>query len=350
MIEISHLTKRYGDHVAVSDLSLDIAPGRIYGFLGPNGAGKSTTMNIITGYTAATEGTVKINGYDILKQPEEAKRCIGYLPEMPPLYTEMTTGEYLKFAADLKKLPKAKKYQYMEEAMELTGITDVRNRLIRNLSKGYRQRVGFAQAVLGFPEIIILDEPAVGLDPKQIIEIRELIHSLGRRHTVILSSHILTEVKEVCEHIFIISSGRLVASDTTQNLVNRMSGERKLRLLLKGTEEAAADALRHAGLADFTLEQGMEEGCCVAEIKTEAEEDIRERVFYACSGADLPILDMHTGGRSLEEIFLELTEQGAGHMTGEQQTLASGHEDGEPLMPSVTEAEDREEESDAGSF
>ena len=205
MIEINNLVKKYGDHVAVDDLSLTVEPGKIYGFLGPNGAGKSTTMNIITGYLGATSGEVKINGHDIFKEPEEAKKCIGYLPEIPPLYVDMTVREYLYFVAELKKLEKSLRKRYVEEAMETTGITDVANRMIRNLSKGYRQRVGFAQAILGYPEIIILDEPTVGLDPKQIIEIRELIRKLGEKHTVILSSHILTEISAVCDHVFIIS-------------------------------------------------------------------------------------------------------------------------------------------------
>lgn len=199
MIEISHLTKKYGTHVAVDDLNLTIEPGRIYGFLGPNGAGKSTTMNMITGYLGATEGTIKINGFDILAQPEDAKKCIGYLPELPPLYMDMTVEEYLLFAAELKKIPKEKRKLYVEDAMATTKITDMRGRLIKNLSKGYRQRVGLAQAVLGYPEVIILDEPTVGLDPKQIIEIRDLIQSLGKKHTVILSSHILSEVRAVCD-------------------------------------------------------------------------------------------------------------------------------------------------------
>lgn len=237
MIEISHLTKKYGGHLAVDDLSLQIAQGKIYGFLGPNGAGKSTTMNIITGYLAATQGTVTIDGFDIFKQPEEAKKCLGYLPEQPPLYMDMTVYEYLKFVADLKKLPRQKRSQYISEAMELTRISDMKKRLIRNLSKGYRQRVGFAQAVLGYPKVIILDEPTVGLDPKQMIEIRELILSLGRQHTVILSSHILSEIKEVCEHIFIISKGRLAASDTTENLIAQMSGGQEISLLVKGSAE-----------------------------------------------------------------------------------------------------------------
>ena len=233
MIEISHLTKKYGTHVAVDDLNLTIEPGRIYGFLGPNGAGKSTTMNMLTGYLGATEGTIKINGFDILAQPEDAKKCIGYLPELPPLYMDMTVEEYLLFAAELKKIPKEKRKPYVEDAMATTKITDMRGRLIKNLSKGYRQRVGLAQAVLGYPEVIILDEPTVGLDPKQIIEIRDLIQSLGKKHTVILSSHILSEVRAVCDYIFIISHGKLVASEETEELVERMSGGQVIELKLK---------------------------------------------------------------------------------------------------------------------
>lgn len=322
MIEINHLTKKYGDHTAVDDLTLDIESGKIYGFLGPNGAGKSTTMNMITGYTAATEGTVKINGFDILKQPEEAKKHIGYLPEMPPLYTDMTVGEYLKFAADLKKLPKEKKRSYIDEAMELTKITDVKNRLIRNLSKGYRQRAGFAQAVLGYPQVIILDEPTSGLDPKQIMEMRSLIQSLGRQHTVILSSHILSEIKEVCGHIFIISKGRLAASDTTENLINQMSGQQELKLLLKGSEAAVEDALVQAGFSSSFIsisrpESGLADECCQAVLKIEAGRDIREQIFYAFAGADIPILEMRAGGKSLEEIFLELTNQEADSYAGD---------------------------------
>ena len=205
MIEISHLIKKYGGHTAVDDLSLTVEPGRIYGFLGPNGAGKSTTLNIVTGYLGATGGEVKINGFDIFKQPEEAKKHIGYLPEVPPLYMDMGVEEYLCFAAELKAIEKTRRRQYIQEAMELTQITDMGKRLIRNLSKGYRQRVGLAQAILGYPEVIILDEPTVGLDPRQIMEIRELIKKLGEHHTVILSSHILSEVREVCDYIYILS-------------------------------------------------------------------------------------------------------------------------------------------------
>ena len=231
MIEVNNLVKRYGDHTAVDHLSFKIEKGKIYGFLGPNGAGKSTTMNMITGYIASTEGTVTIDGHDILEEPEQAKKCIGYLPEMPPLYFDMTVLEYMNFVADLKKIPKNEKKSMVEEVMEMVKISDMRNRLIKNLSKGYRQRVGLAQAILGYPEVIILDEPTVGLDPKQIIEIRDLIKSLKKKHTVILSSHILSEVSAVCDYVLIISHGKLVASDTPDNLGKLAQGSNNLSLL-----------------------------------------------------------------------------------------------------------------------
>ena len=214
MIEVENLVKRYGNHLAVDHLTFQVESGKIYGFLGPNGAGKSTTMNMMTGYIAPTEGTVRINGFDIQKNAEEAKRCIGYLPEIPPLYQDMTVLEYLRFAAALKKIPKKEVEKQLVDIMEMTMTTDVSERLIKNLSKGYKQRVGLAQAILGYPEVIILDEPTVGLDPKQIIEIRELIRSLSEKHTVILSSHILSEVQAVCDEIMILSKGKLVACDT----------------------------------------------------------------------------------------------------------------------------------------
>lgn len=235
MIEIKNLVKKYGDHVAVDDISFTVEPGKIYGFLGPNGAGKSTTMNMITGYIGNTSGSVTINGYDILTEPEEAKKCIGYLPEQPPLYMDMTVMEYLMFVAELKKIQKTERLEYVEDAMELTKLTDVSNRMIKNLSKGYKQRVGLAQAILGMPEMIILDEPTVGLDPVQIIEIRDLIKELGKNHTVILSSHILSEIEAVCDYIFIISKGKLVASDTIENLVGENSLEEVfIKLTLEG--------------------------------------------------------------------------------------------------------------------
>lgn len=310
MIEISHLTKKYGTHVAVDDLNLTIEPGRIYGFLGPNGAGKSTIMNMITGYLGATEGIIKINGFDILAQPEDAKKCIGYLPELPPLYMDMTVEEYLLFAAELKKIPKEKRKPYVEDAMATTKITDMRGRLIKNLSKGYRQRVGLAQAVLGYPEVIILDEPTVGLDPKQIIEIRDLIQSLGKKHTVILSSHILSEVRAVCDYIFIISHGKLVASEETEELVERMSGGQVIELKLKAEEEKIKEVFADAEhITAVETKELPEDGVTEVTVTAEKNKDVREEIFHICAESDMPILEMINGGKSLEDIFLELTSK-----------------------------------------
>lgn len=310
MIEISHLTKKYGTHVAVDDLNLTIEPGRIYGFLGPNGAGKSTTMNMITGYLGATEGIIKINGFDILAQPEDAKKCIGYLPELPPLYMDMTVEEYLLFAAELKKIPKEKRKPYVEDAMATTKITDMKGRLIKNLSKGYRQRVGLAQAVLGYPEVIILDEPTVGLDPKQIIEIRDLIQSLGKKHTVILSSHILSEVRAVCDYIFIISHGKLVASEETEELVERMSGGQVIELKLKAEEEKIKEVFADAEhITAVESKELPEDGVTEVTVTAEKNKDVREEIFHICAESDMPILEMINGGKSLEDIFLELTSK-----------------------------------------
>ena len=309
MIEVSNLTKKYGDHIAVDHLSFRVEKGQIYGFLGPNGAGKSTTMNIITGYLAATEGTVTIDGKDVQKDPEEAKRSIGYLPELPPLYVDMTVREYLEFVAELKKVPKKERKQQIDEVMEMTQITDMQQRLIRNLSKGYRQRVGLAQAILGYPEVIILDEPTVGLDPKQIIEIRDLIRKLGENHTVILSSHILSEVSAVCDHIMIIAHGKLVASDSPENLQKLMSGSMELNLEVKGSAAAVKSALQEISQID-RIEENTEASKNVAKLKVISKEnaDIREQVFYALADAKLPILEMTHAEKSLEDIFLELTE------------------------------------------
>lgn len=310
MIEINHLVKKYGEYVAVDDLCLNIESGKIYGFLGPNGAGKSTTMNMITGYLGATSGEVKINGFDIFAQPEEAKKCIGYLPELPPVYMDMTVQEYMDFAAELKKIEKDKRKTYVQDVMELTKITEMKNRLIKNLSKGYRQRVGLAQAVLGYPEVIILDEPTVGLDPKQIIEMRELIKSLGQKHTVILSSHILPEISAVCDHVFIISKGKLVASDSTENLTNLMSGGQELEITVRGAKDEVEK--QFAGLQEIESKEvmlGVEAGTSIVKMRAAKNADIREKVFYLCAEAKTPILDMKSGGKTLEDIFLELTSQ-----------------------------------------
>lgn len=309
MIEVKNLVKRYGDHKAVDHLSFQIEKGKIYGFLGPNGAGKSTTMNMITGYIASTEGTVVIDGHDILEEPEEAKKCIGYLPEQPPLYFDMTVLEYLKFVADLKKIPKKQKNSMIEEVMEMVKITDMKNRLIKNLSKGYRQRVGIAQAVLGYPEVIILDEPTVGLDPKQINEIRELIKGLKKKHTVILSSHILSEVSALCDYVLIISHGKLVASDTPENLGRLAAGANTLNLLVKGQKDTIKVALEAVeGVKEVSLKKSQEECVYAVSVATEDNKDVREAVFYSMAEANCPIFEMQSKKVSLEEIFLELTE------------------------------------------
>ena len=308
MIEVNNLVKRYGDHTAVDHLSFKIEKGKIYGFLGPNGAGKSTTMNMITGYIASTEGTVTIDGHDILDEPEQAKKCIGYLPEMPPLYFDMTVGEYMNFVADLKKIPKDQKKSMVEEVMEMVKITDMKNRLIKNLSKGYRQRVGLAQAILGYPEVIILDEPTVGLDPKQIIEIRDLIKSLKKKHTVILSSHILSEVSAVCDYVLIISHGKLVASDTPENLGKLAEGSNTLNLLVKGDKDHIRIALGQiSDIKDIKIEDAKEEHAWNVMLSTKEDMDIREEVFFKMADAHCPILEMQSKKVSLEEIFLELT-------------------------------------------
>lgn len=308
MIEVKHLVKRYGETYAVDDLSFTVEQGQIYGFLGPNGAGKSTTMNILTGYIAPSAGEVKINGYDILDDAKKARRCIGYLPEIPPIYPELTVWEYLDFAADLKKIPKGKKQEMIASAMELTGLVEVQHRLIKNLSKGFRQRVGLAQAILGFPEIIILDEPMVGLDPKQIIEIRELIRKLSQKHTVILSSHILSEISAICDHIMIIAHGKLVASDTPENLTKLMKGSASLELTVRGSKARLRQILEQIlGIESFRVEDSEEPDACDATIQTEENTDLRETLFYHLAEQKMPLLRMQHTHVSLEDVFLELT-------------------------------------------
>ncbi|WP_371297541.1 ABC transporter ATP-binding protein [Ruminococcus sp.] len=309
MIEVKDLVKKYGSHLAVDHLSFTLESGKIYGFLGPNGAGKSTTMNIMTGYLGATNGSVLIDGHDILKEPEEAKKHIGYLPELPPLYMDMTVQEYLEFAAELKKLPKEKRESDISEVMKLTRLQDVSGRLIKNLSKGYKQRVGLAQAILGFPEIIILDEPTVGLDPKQIIEIRELIRTLSKKHTVILSSHILAEVREVCDYILIISKGKLVASDTPENLELLRNGASSLELEVKATPETARAILSTIDDIDAMEMHSENENHTRVKLETKNGADIREAVFYAFAEEKCPLLEMKTAKASLEDIFMELTQK-----------------------------------------
>ena len=307
MIEVSHLTKRYGGHTAVSDLSFTIEKGQIYGFLGPNGAGKSTTMNIMTGCLAASEGEVRIDGHDIFEEPQQAKRLIGYLPEQPPLYLDRTPREYLTFVGRAKGIKDKALPEQIGRVMEVTQITDVADRLIKHLSKGYRQRVGIAQALLGDPEVVILDEPTVGLDPKQIIEIRSLIQSLGQKHTVILSSHILSEVQAVCQTILIISKGHLVACDTPENLERLFSGSAAVDLTVEAGEAQTREIL--APLDHIRSVDVRPEGAdrCQVTLETDGDEGVCRAVFFAFSRAGRAILRMTDAKASLEDIFIELT-------------------------------------------
>lgn len=308
MIEVKNLVKKYGNHTAVDHLNFTIEEGHVYGFLGPNGAGKSTTMNIMTGYLGATEGEVLINGHDILKEPEEAKKQIGYLPELPPLYMEMTVREYLEFVAELKGIAKNKREESINEVEKMVKIWEVENRLIRNLSKGYRQRVGLAQAVLGFPEIIILDEPSVGLDPKQIIEIRELIRQLAKKHTVILSSHILAEVREVCDYILIISKGKLVASDTPENLERNLGDSDLIEIETKASPDEVRRILETVDGIRSISTKHLENGITWAQIQEKKNTDIREKVFQAFAQNHQPLLKLNPLQVSLEDVFMELTQ------------------------------------------
>lgn len=309
MIEVKNLVKKYGDHYAVNDLSFSLENGKIYGFLGPNGAGKSTTMNMMTGYIASTSGDVVINGHSILDEPEEAKRCIGYLPEIPPLYSEMTVSEYLTTVADLKSIPGTERRAVVSEAMDTVKITEMKDRLIKNLSKGYKQRVGIAQALIGAPDIIILDEPTVGLDPHQIIEIRELVRSLGEKHTVIISSHILTEISEVCDYVLIINRGRLVAADSTEKLEEMFAGGNSLELLVDGDKDAIIRILSmmksvvKCDIEDYDEQQKA----YPVRLKVESDTDIRRDIFREFAKADMPVIEMKSRVVSLEEVFLELT-------------------------------------------
>lgn len=317
MIEVKHLTKRYGSHLAISDLNFTIEAGSVYGFLGPNGAGKSTTMNIITGCLGTTEGEVTIGGYSVFEEPAKAKALIGYLPEQPPLYLDMTCEEYLYFVLGAKRVPRDQWREQLEYAMGRTGIGDVRHRLLRNLSKGYRQRVGLAQALIGHPQVVILDEPTVGLDPAQIIEIRQLVRELGREHTVLFSSHILSEVNAVCDSILILSRGKLVASDTPENLEKLLGGAATIELVARAPRRAIEALLRQHpewGAPTFSEHAG-EEG---VRVTLAGEGDLREALFYAFAQADMPIVEMRRVRASLEDVFLELTAQ---EETG---TLADG--------------------------
>lgn len=307
MVEVKNLVKRYGDKLAVNNVSFTVNEGEILGFLGPNGAGKSTTMNIITGYLSSTSGTVTIDGFEILDNPKAAKSKIGYLPEIPPLYTDMTVKRYLEFVYDLKKVTLPKE-EHIAEVCKVTKITDVYNRIIKNLSKGYRQRVGFAQALIGNPPVIILDEPTVGLDPKQIIEMRNLIRGLGKKHTVILSSHVLSEIQAVCDRIVVINNGQLVADESTEEITTSFKGVKRLQLYIDGNETTVLSALREIdGITRARKISKTIDGFGEYVVEFPSERDIRKNVFYAMAKIDCPIVMMRNAEVSLEDAFLKIT-------------------------------------------
>ena len=343
MIEVKNLTKKYGNHIAVDNLSFKVESGRIYGFLGPNGAGKSTTMNIITGYLAATDGTVTIGGYNIQTEPEKAKAKVGYLPEMPPLYAEMTVKEYLDFVAELKNVPKSEREKQVQKVMEETHITDMSGRLIRNLSKGYKQRVGMAQAILGDPEVLIFDEPSVGLDPKQIIEVRDLIRKLGEKHTVILSSHILSEVSAVCDHIMIISKGKLVADGSPEELQNMMGGKAEIEITVLGDASEAAKILKNADGVDDVIADGKDQqGNGKIRVVSAINVDAREAVSLKLAENRIAVMGMERREKSLEDIFLELTSQDPASESAEQKDSASKEAISEPETSADNEAKEED--------
>ena len=341
MIQVENLVKRYGGHVAVNSMSFTVEEGKIYGFLGPNGAGKTTTMNVMTGYIAADGGTVVIDGHDILKEPLAAKACVGYLPEVPPLYPDMTVREFLLFAAELRKVPRAERKKRVADLEERLSLSEMSHRLIKNLSKGYKQRVGLAQALVGDPKVLILDEPMVGLDPKQIIEMRDLIKGLAGKHTVILSSHILSEISAVCDHILIISKGKLAASGSPEELQKMMQGTAELAVTVIGEQEQAQAVLEQIReIEQFTFEEGGEEDSILIHISTKDDVDIRKSLSVALAGAGMPILSMNRSEKSLEDIFLELTEMEEDLEGKDGTELSEESEQGETEPPEVSRTGD----------
>lgn len=330
MIEVKNLTKTYGDHEALCGVSFKIANGKIYGLLGPNGAGKSTTMNIMTGCLAPTSGTVRINGFDIYEQAIEAKRLIGYLPEQPPLYDDMTPEEFLLFVAEAKGVHPELALRQVKEVMALTNITDMKDRLIANLSKGCRQRVGIAQAMLGTPEVIILDEPTVGLDPKQLVEIRELIRQLGESRTVIVSSHILAEVSELCDELLVISDGKLVAQGALSELEAMLGDTDSLHLVVRGDKEGVLSVLEGiVGRDACTLRPSANKDEVTVDVSISRESDIRDRIFFAMADRRYAVLTMEIEHKSLENVFLALTGASSPEEPEQHDESAENGEEGE---------------------
>ena len=334
MITVEHLTKYYGDKLGVNDISFTIEKGEIVGLLGPNGAGKSTIMKMLTGYMAPTSGTIQIDGVDVVEDPAAAGKKIGFLPEIPPLYLEMGVEDYLLFMAEIRKVPRRQRKEHVAQVMEQTSITHVKDRLIRNLSKGYRQRVGLAQALIGFPEVLILDEPTVGLDPKQIAEVRGLIEKLSEDHTIILSSHILSEIKMTCERVIIINRGYLVAADTLENL--EQGDACRFQLQVQG-EAGRVRAVLGQAPGILLLEEGenqeKKEGESVWVVTTQPGQESRVEIFHRLAAADLPILELRPLRHTLEEAFLSITSR---------EVLAGGAGEETPPAPPDAKAPDAE--------
>jgi ABC-2 type transport system ATP-binding protein len=308
MIEITNLTKSYGQIKAVDDISFTVEKGEILGFLGPNGAGKSTTMNILTGFLSSTSGSAKVCGFDVMEDPFEVKKRIGYLPELPPLYMDMTVNEYLNFVSQIKYVERKIRKSQLSDIMELVKIGDVKDRLVKNLSKGYKQRVGLAQSLIGNPEVLILDEPTVGLDPKQIIEIRKLIKALGKQHTIILSSHILPEVSAVCEKVVIINKGKIVAIDAPEKLAKGFTEVGKISVTVAGSKNQVLSAIKDiygVKLAEVNIEKDND--IINYFIESEKEVDVRRSIFFAMAKLGYPILEMKSLDMTLEDIFIQLT-------------------------------------------
>ena len=330
MIEVTGLTKRYGKKTAVDNLTFTVRRGEIIGFLGPNGAGKSTTMNMLTGYIAPTVGSIYINGYNLMDAPEKAKEYVGYLPEVPPLYMDMTVSEYLNFVFGLKKC-KFPRREHLNEVCEVVRISHVRHRMIRNLSKGYRQRVGLAQALINDPKILILDEPTVGLDPKEIVEIRNLIHKLGQTRTVILSSHVLSEIQSICERVIIVNEGHLVADALTEDLARSAAANSRYAVRIAAPQDQVVPVLSAIpGMLKVELQGSMEPGTVDVMIEADKDVDIRRALFEECAKRGWYILVITPVGVSLEDIFLKLVDQSSVNQPQEPLTLEEGQNDSSP--------------------
>lgn len=346
MIEITNLTKKYGNHKALDNITFSVKKGEVLGFLGPNGAGKSTTMNIITGYISSTDGSVTVDGHDILEEPNEVKKRIGYLPELPPLYMDMIVWDYLSFVYDLKKVKTDDKSKHIQGVVDMVKIDDVKARKIGNLSKGYKQRVGLAQALIGDPEVLILDEPTVGLDPKQIIEIRNVIKDLGKERTIILSSHILSEISAVCERVIIINKGKLVAEDTPENLAEKYTSKSKMQIRVAGEAEAVVEVLKTiVGIKNILILGEKEEGSVDVEIETDIKIDaeFNKKLFFVFAEKGMPITMQKEIEASLEDIFLKLTG-----VSGEVQEKAEAVESMEKDTEDNEAAEKTEEIDEKG--